>query len=97
MATNQTAAGAPRPMPHTIVIEERKRLTATGILSVVSYDPFTVTLETPEGTLSIGGEGLTVSELSVTTGEVKVSGAVEYVQYTVKREKASSFFKRLVR
>lgn len=77
--------------------EDRKRLTATGILSIVSYDSFTATLETPGGTLAIGGEGLTVSELSVQTGEVKINGSIEYVQYTAKREKQESLFKRLVR
>ena len=49
------------------------------------------------GTLAIGGEGLTVSELSVQTGEVKINGSIEYVQYTAKREKQESLFKRLVR
>ena len=68
-----------------------------GILSIVSYDSFTATLETPGGTLAIGGEGLTVSELSVQTGEVKINGSIEYVQYTAKREKQESLFKRLVR
>ena len=57
----------------------------------------TLALETPGGTLAIGGEGLTVSELSVQTGEVKINGSIEYVQYTAKREKQESLFKRLVR
>ena len=68
------AANQARQTPHSVVIEDRKRLTATGILSIVSYDSFTATLETPGGTLAIGGEGLTVSELSVQTGEVKING-----------------------
>lgn len=99
MTINQTApaASTTRQLPHSIVIDERKRLTATGILSIVSYDSFTATLETSDGTLAIGGEGLTVSELSVQTGEVKISGTIEYIQYTPKREKPASWFKRLVR
>ena len=100
--TNDDQSGRPggepaRQTPHSVVIEDRKRLTATGILSIVSYDSFTATLETPGGTLAIGGEGLTVSELSVQTGEVKINGSIEYVQYTAKREKQESLFKRLVR
>lgn len=91
------AASQTRPTPHSVVLEDRKRLTATGILSVVSYDSGTVTLETPDGTLTVGGEGLTVSELSVQTGEVKIGGVIEYLQYTARREKAASLFKRLVR
>ena len=83
------AANQARQTPHSVVIEDRKRLTATGILSIVSYDSFTATLETPGGTLAI--------ELSVQTGEVKINGSIEYVQYTAKREKQESLFKRLVR
>ena len=74
------AANQARQTPHSVVIEDRKRLTATGILSIVSYDSFTATLETPGG-----------------TGEVKINGSIEYVQYTAKREKQESLFKRLVR
>ena len=91
------AADGARQLPHTRVLEERKRLTVTGIQAIVSYDAFTVTLETSGGTLAIGGEGLTVSELSVQTGEVKIGGTIEYIQYTVRREKQSSFLTRLVR
>lgn len=84
-------------MPHNIVLENRRNFTATGILSIVSYDAYTVTLSTEQGTLAIGGEGLSVSELSVQTGEVKINGSIEYMQYTVKKDKQESFFKRLVR
>lgn len=98
MATNTPAQAAPaREAPHSLVIEERRRLTATGVLSIVSYDAYTVTLETSGGTLTIGGEGLTVSELSVQTGEVQIGGSIETVQYAAKREHAASFWKRLVR
>ncbi len=72
-------------------------LTATGIQAILSYDELTACLDTEYGMLTIGGEGLKVSELSVQTGEVRISGAIEYVQYTVKKEKGTSLFKRLVR
>ena len=99
MTTHPAAPAADnrRQMPHTIILEERRRLKVTGVLSIVSYDSFTVTLETSCGTLTVGGEELTVSELSVQTGEVKIGGKVEYMQYAVQREKLESLFKRLVR
>lgn len=82
---------------HNVMLENRKCVTATGILSIESYDEYAATLETPLGTLVIGGKGLSVSELSVQTGELKISGDIEYVQYSAKKEKGESFFKRLVR
>ena len=83
--------------PHNVILENRNVLTATGIQSILSYDELTACLDTEYGMLTIGGEGLKVSELSVQTGEVRISGSIEYVQYTVKREKAPSLFKRLVK
>ncbi len=82
---------------HSVALEDRRNLTVTGVLAVVSYDAFTAALETPRGTLTIGGENLNVSELSVSTGEVRISGSIEYLQYTDKKEMRESFFKRLVR
>ena len=83
--------------PHHLAIENRHLLSATGIVSIISYDEFAATLETNFGTLVVGGKDIHVSELSVETGEVKVQGEIEYVQYAAKKEKAEPFFKRLVK
>ena len=83
--------------PHNVILENRNLLTATGIRAILSYDEMTACLDTEYGMLTIGGDGLKVSELSVQTGEVRISGSIEYVQYTVKKERAPSIFKRLVK
>ncbi|MEG1104133.1 MAG: YabP/YqfC family sporulation protein [Oscillospiraceae bacterium] len=83
--------------PHKLVIENRRMLCATGIISIVSYDEYAATLETQLGTLVIGGKDIRVSELSVQTGEVKVLGEIEYIQYAAKNDKSQPFYKRLVR
>ena len=36
--------------------------------------------------LTIGGQGMQVSELSVRTGEVHISGQIEYLQYTENQQ-----------
>lgn len=84
-------------IPHNLILENRRSLLATGILTIVSYDEYAATLETSCGTLVVGGEGIKVSELSTQTGELKIQGEIEYIQYTAKKEKSASFFKRLVR
>ena len=94
---NEKSMTAGRKKPHNVILENRNMLTATGIQAILSYDELTACLDTEYGMLTIGGEGLKVSELSVQTGEVRISGAIEYVQYTVKKEKGTSLFKRLVR
>ena len=69
-------------LPHNIIVEERSRLTATGVTKIVRYDENGAVLETRQGTLTIGGSGIQVSELSIKTGEVKISGKIEFIQYT---------------
>ena len=83
--------------PHNIIMENRRSLTATGVRSIISYDAYAATLETEQGMLQIGGEGLKVSELSTQSGEVKISGSIEYLQYTDRAVKKSGLWHRLVR
>ena len=82
---------------HHITLENRKNLTATGITAIVSYDAFAATLETPFGQLVIGGQDLVVSELSTQLGEIKVTGQIEYLQYSAPKDAGRSLWKRLVR
>ena len=64
----------------------RARLTVTGVTRIVSCDELGATLQTPLGDLTIGGQGMQVSELSVRTGEVHISGQIEYLQYTENQQ-----------
>ena len=84
-------------MPHNLTMENRRNLVATGVTGIVSYDEYTAVLDTPLGRRQIGGEGLKVSELSTQSGEVKISGSIEYLQYTDRAEKKSGLWHRLVR
>ena len=97
MAVSESNLPQTGKMPHNSVIENRKSVTATGIRSIVSYDSESATLETDLGTLIVGGEGITVSELSVRTGEVRIGGEIEYIQYTQPRREPTSLLKRLMR
>ena len=55
-------------MPHSIIMENRKLLTATGVSDVDSFDEQSVTAYTDLGELSIRGNGLHISKLNVETG-----------------------------
>ena len=81
---------------HHIILKGRKDLTVSGVKSITSYDEYNVVLETEMGTLQIGGEGISVSELSIQSGEVQISGMIEYLQYSNKSEHKHSFWGRFV-
>ena len=89
--------GAHAAAPHSVTLENCAQLTATGILSIVSYDAAGAALETPCGTLVVGGRDLCVSELSVQTGEVKISGVIEFIQYPAPKAQRGGLLARLAR
>ena len=87
---------AAQKKPHTVTLENCKTLVATGINRIISYDSTAAALDTPFGILTIGGQDITVSELSVQSGEVRIGGSIEFMQYTAQRERGS-LFKRAMR
>ena len=97
MQQTQAAAPAAAGVKHNLIIENRTNLTATGILRVISYDESSATAETGQGLLVIGGKNLKVSELSCQTGELHVTGDIEYVQYEAAKAAKGGLFARLSR
>ncbi len=82
---------------HNLILENRHALTATGVVAIISYDSQDVVLETGLGVLNVGGSNMHVSELSVQKGEVKITGDIEFIQYSKPKQEKGSFFQRLVR
>ncbi len=82
---------------HTLTLEDRRSLTVSGVSRILSYDETTAALATPLGNLTVGGQELQVSELSVRTGQVHIAGKIEYLQYTENRESSGGLLARLFR
>lgn len=83
--------------PHTVVLKDRSDVAVTGVRAINHYDELEVSLYTDLGTLVLGGKEIKVSELSVDSGEVKVSGNIEYLQYIEKAPKEKGLLKGLFR
>lgn len=81
---------------HSLTLQDRTKLTLTGVNRVVSCDETGATLQTALGDLNVGGQGIEVSELSVRTGEVHISGKIEYLQYTENKQSAGGLLARLL-
>lgn len=82
--------------PHTVSMENRRSLVLTGVTRVISCDETGALLHTAQGNLAVGGQNIQVSELSVRTGEVRISGRVDYLQYSENQESGGGFFHRLL-
>ena len=68
--------------PHRITIQNRSSGTITGIVDVVSFDENTIVLDTDQGLLTIKGNGLHVSRLTLEKGEVDIEGRIDSMAYS---------------
>lgn len=83
---------------HSAVLENREKLMLSGVTSVESFDDRTVVLYTRLGELVILGRGLQLEQMSIESGEVTVSGAVQALRYSDRdRNAPQGFFGRLLR
>lgn len=72
-------------LPHTLSLSERKKLTMTGALEVVSFEESFVVLKTALGTLTVLGENLQLKQLNPEGGSVAVEGEISALQYEQPR------------
>jgi sporulation protein YabP len=80
-------------------LENRKKLTISGVIEVISFDELKIDLTTNLGNLTIKGEDLKMNKLDVQNGDVIIEGNVGYMVYNGKVAKKSdeSIIKRLFR
>lgn len=75
-----------QPKSHGLALKDRRHLAVTGVSRVISCDENTAVLETPLGNLTIGGQELQIGELSTQSGQVQLSGKIEYLQYAENQQ-----------
>ena len=67
-----------------LILENRSKLSISGVLDVLSFDDQVVIVETELGLLTIKGENLRINKLSIDTSEVIVEGDISYMAYSNK-------------
>jgi len=85
-----------RVLPHSLSLDERQRLTVTGVQEVVEFNEDNVTVQTVKGLLNIRGSGLRVDKLEKETGELRLTGNVSDLGYE-DAGPGQGFFARLFR
>lgn len=65
-----------------LVLENREKLSISGVLDVLSFDDQVVIVETELGLLTIKGENLRINKLSIDTSEVVVEGEIYNLAYS---------------
>ncbi len=81
---------------HNIIIEDRKKLTLSGVKDVISFDDETLLLETVLGRLTVKGAGLHIVNFDTASGDLFAEGKIYAAVYT-SDEKNGGFFSRVFR
>ncbi len=66
---------------HTIFMDEREKISVTGVLDVISFDEETIITETERGILILKGINLHVNKLNLDNGELVVDGEIFNITY----------------
>lgn len=67
-----------------LILENRGKLSISGVLDVLSFDDQVVILETELGLLTVKGENIRINKLSIDTSEVIVEGDISSLNYSDK-------------
>lgn len=81
-----------------LVLENREKLSISGVIDVLSFDDQVVIVETELGLLTIKGENLRINKLSIDTSEVVVEGEIYNLAYSendLNDKKANSIFNKI--
>ena len=73
-----------------IVLENREKLSISGVKDVLSFDDQVVIVETELGLLTIKGENLKINKLSIDTSEVIVEGNMNSLSYSENHSKSEN-------
>ena len=68
-------------LPHSLSLQDRKKMAVSGVNEVVNFDENQVTIATTMGTLVIRGSSLHVDQLSLNSGELRLTGRIDIVEY----------------
>lgn len=81
---------------HTLTLVGRSTATITGVEDVDCFNEQIVVLRTALGALTLTGEGLNISQLSLGDGRLVVEGEIASAEYSQgKRTGGAGFFGRL--
>lgn len=69
-----------------LVLENREKLSISGVNDVLSFDDQIVMVDTELGLLTVKGENIRISKLSLDTAEVIIDGEISCLSYSQSKQ-----------
>ena len=81
---------------HNLIMENREKLTITGVVDIHSFDDEMVLVETEMGILTIKGNDLKMNKLNLDNNELVVEGKIAALIYSeLEATKKSGMFGKI--
>lgn len=87
-----------KPKTQNIILENREKLSVSGVVDVESFNDETVIIDTELGVLIVHGEDLHISKLNLDNSELNIEGDIiscEYSDRDGSRSKGMGFFGKM--
>ena len=78
-----------------IFIDNRERISVSGVLDVLSFDEALVEAETELGNMRIKGDGLKIEKLSLEEHELILTGYIYACEYEEPKKQSRNIFVRM--
>ena len=82
---------------HSLILENRNKLSLTGVTDVGSFDETAIVAYTDYGELTVSGTDLHICVLNIEQGELTVEGNISGMNYLNQQPKSSGLFARMFR
>ena len=90
----------PKPRVQNIIMENRQKLSVSGVIDVESFNDECVVADTELGILVIKGMDLRINKLDIDSSELGIEGDIISLEYSDKegaRNRGGGFFARIFR
>lgn len=85
---------------HNMILENRKKMSVSGVEHVISFDPELIILVTVQGNITIKGTELDIKKLNLDDGNLAIEGYINSIVYSDKDDissKSAGFFSKMFR
>ena len=73
-----------------LILENRGKLSISGVNDVLSFDDQVVMVDTELGLLTVKGENIRINKLSLDTAEVIIEGEISSLAYSQNKQEKST-------
>ena len=82
---------------HSISLDNRRKMSISGVTDVDSYDENTIVAITNMGEMTVQGSELHIARLDVNAGDMLIEGSISSLSYNDRKQEAQGLLKRLFR